>query len=449
MSRDGEPRPAAGGHALWSRPRDHFRGARPVRPTAVRCDSSAAVKSRCVAAASSGVAHRNGWRIPSTPCSSSSRYAAHIWRIASEKPNSKIAPVIVGYAETEPRSTRLPGLRAARRVLHHAQRLRLLRGVRDRACPCRRSRSPRCSSRRERSASSRSEAGTHAVGALHVAEQHRVVPGVARHRPAAPVGPLRNDVADRIARTSRGAHPARSGRWSACIPRSPMQPYSPLKRAIRFQLIGLPGRGRSSAGTASAPRSRGRSAVPGSTSPPPGRRDRRAAPTSSGRAAPGCSASSALIASFAARSIPKGFSPRRCFPARSAATYDLLVQVVRHGDSRRPRRGRRRAGRGSRRRAAARARGARTTRARRGSCRRRRTMLGPDAELGEMDPARRRARELPAHQAAADDAERRRPVRSRSEKRERVGAAGTPSWTIAISAPVIAAGLSCWITLRP
>src|SRR5689334_9334462 len=42
-----------------------------------------------------------------------------------------------------------------------------------------------------------------------------------------------------IARTSRGIQPMRKGTWSACIPRSPMQPYSPLKATLRFQLIGL------------------------------------------------------------------------------------------------------------------------------------------------------------------------------------------------------------------
>ena len=74
--------------------------------------------------------------------------------------------------------------------------------------------------------------------------------------------------------------------------------------------------------------------------------------------------------------------------------------------------------------------------------------LGPDAELGEMDPARRRARELPAHQAAADDADADDPF-AHEARSASASEAGTRSWTIAISAPVIAAGRSCWITLRP
>ena len=59
-----------------------------------------------------------------------------------------------------------------------------------------------------------------------------------------------------------------------------------------------------------------------------------------------------LIASFAARSIPNGFSPSRCLPAWRIGGVDLLVQVVRDARSRPPRRPRRRAARGSRRRAA-------------------------------------------------------------------------------------------------
>ena len=60
------------------------------------CERSAAVNSRWVVAASSGVAQWNGCRMPSRPCASSSQNAAHICCTASEKPNSKIAPVIVG-----------------------------------------------------------------------------------------------------------------------------------------------------------------------------------------------------------------------------------------------------------------------------------------------------------------------------------------------------------------
>jgi hypothetical protein len=59
------------------------------------CDSNAAVNTWWVAAASSGVAQRNGPRMWS-PWASSSRNAAHICWMASANPNSKIGPVMLG-----------------------------------------------------------------------------------------------------------------------------------------------------------------------------------------------------------------------------------------------------------------------------------------------------------------------------------------------------------------
>ena len=74
--------------------------------------------------------------------------------------------------------------------------------------------------------------------------------------------------------------------------------------------------------------------------------------------------------------------------------------------------------------------------------------LRPDAEVGEMDPARGCARELPAHQAAADDADA-DDAFAHEPSSASASEADTRSWTIAISAAVSAAGRSCWITLRP
>ena len=73
--------------------------------------------------------------------------------------------------------------------------------------------------------------------------------------------------------------------------------------------------------------------------------------------------------------------------------------------------------------------------------------LGADADVGEVDPARRGARELAAHQPAADEAEPDRPDTVATS--ESASSAVASSCTIAISARVIAAGISCWMTLRP
>ena len=45
----------------------------------------------------------------------------------------------------------------------------------------------------------------------------------------------------RLAWTVSGFHPKRSGTWQTCIPKSPIQPYSPLMSIIRFQLMILSG----------------------------------------------------------------------------------------------------------------------------------------------------------------------------------------------------------------
>ena len=212
------------------------------------------MKSRCVAAASSGVAQWNGRRIPS-PCASSSRNAAHIWRIASEKPNSKIAPVRCGYAETGAEIDRLPRLRPARLVLHPAQRLRVLGRVRDRAVGAVDLDRPRV--RLAGRDALRLDAERERVPlVLGLAQQHGVVPRVAR-RPCRRRRPGRSGTtSDRIARTFAGAQPARSGRWSACMPRSPMTAVLAVESRPALPVDRLrPGRGRWSGGTARAPRS--------------------------------------------------------------------------------------------------------------------------------------------------------------------------------------------------
>ena len=65
---------------------------------------------------------------------------------------------------------------------------------------------------------------------LGLAEQDARCPRC-RTATGSPSGPGRSATTfERIARTFRGSQPARSGRWSACMPRSPRQPYSPLQR---------------------------------------------------------------------------------------------------------------------------------------------------------------------------------------------------------------------------
>ncbi len=65
--------------------------------------------------------------------------------------------------------------------------------------------------------------------------------------------------------------------------------------------------------------------------------------------------------------------------------------------------------------------------------------------VGERRPAPDRRRQLAAHQAAADDAD----PGDAHARRASASSAVAPSCTTAISACVIAAGFSCWMTLRP
>ena len=123
------------------------------------------------------------------------------------------------------------------------------------------------------------------------------------------------------ARSVRGISPNRSGRCSACMPRSPMQPYAPLNSAWRFQLIGLFG-SRSlecrNALRTSRMRPARPSAIQRATAWPPGKNgisDEQRTTSS------GWLATAAMIRLLASRSIPNGFSPSRWRPASRIATY--------------------------------------------------------------------------------------------------------------------------------
>src|SRR2546421_12987200 len=53
-----------------------------------------------------------------------------------------------------------------------------------------------------------------------------------------PPGPGRSvRILDSSARTLRGNQPTRRGMWSTCIPRPPIQPYSPLAATRPFRFI--------------------------------------------------------------------------------------------------------------------------------------------------------------------------------------------------------------------
>ena len=186
------------------------------------------MKSRCVAAASSGVAQWNGCRIPSRAVGELvEERGPHLEdRVGEAELEDRAGDRRVRRDSSRGRSSATPARRPARSPSAAASS-----GASSctRSSPrCRRSRSPRCSSRRARSASSRSAAGT-SRRRLDLAEQHGVVPGVARHRLARPVRAARGRRWRGSRARSRGAQPARSGRWSACMPRSPMQPYSPFE----------------------------------------------------------------------------------------------------------------------------------------------------------------------------------------------------------------------------
>ena len=75
-----------------------------------------------------------------------------------------------------------------------------------------------------------------AVGGL--AGHDRVVPRLAGDHLPVGSGALVDDLGEQRADVV-GRQPRRSGTWTACMPRSPMQPYSPLVAMRRFQLIGL------------------------------------------------------------------------------------------------------------------------------------------------------------------------------------------------------------------
>ena len=65
--------------------------------------------------------------------------------------------------------------------------------------------------------------------------------------------------------------------------------------------------------------------------------------------------------------------------------------------------------------------------------------------VGERGPAPDRRRQLAAHEAAADDPD----AGDAHARRASASSTVAPPCTTAISAAVIAAGLSCWMTLRP
>ena len=121
---------------------------------------------------------------------------------------------------------------------------------------------------------------------------------------------------ERMARTFFGTHPARNGTWQGCIPRSPRHPYSPLNRAIRFQLIGFSG------SMSLECRKPVLTSMISPHSPDSTMRHRRCMAGMNGYSdehrtnTPGCSAMHSMMARFAGRSMPKGFSPIMCLPAR-------------------------------------------------------------------------------------------------------------------------------------
>ena len=192
-------------------------------------DSSAAWKISCAVSASCGVTHPR--RSPSAP-SRSARKAAHICRIASEKPNSKIAPVVVANADWLPISMLLPQLAAVAdgEALDH---LRAGGGELDAAVHAERADPPRVHLARG------DPLGREREREAGVGVDRGVVPRVAADGLAVGAGAL----AGRCPGAWRGAlcgrQPSRSGRCRTCMPRSFMTPASPQNSAWRFQLIGL------------------------------------------------------------------------------------------------------------------------------------------------------------------------------------------------------------------
>ena len=163
-----------------------------------------------------------------------------------------------------------------------------------------------------------------------LAGQDGVVPGLAGRHAALAVRALGDDLRKQGPHVG-GIQPKRSGRCSTCMPRSPRQPYSPLNCIMRFQLMGLlrvqvagvPEPGLDLDDLAETAFAHEPDDLVGAGKE--GNSDEQRAKTS------GCSARAARIGSLAARSMPKGFSPSRCLPARMMSRVDLGVQVVRHG----------------------------------------------------------------------------------------------------------------------
>ena len=78
-------------------------------------------------------------------------------------------------------------------------------------------------------------------GEVHRRVEHRVVPGVARHRGAAGRRGASGRPSAGCAWTLEGLQPSRRGRWATWRPRSFMTPASPQWRLWRFQLMGFAG----------------------------------------------------------------------------------------------------------------------------------------------------------------------------------------------------------------
>ena len=111
--------------------------------------------------------------------------------------------------------------------------------------------------------------------------------------------------------TELGIQPARSGMCSACMPRSLRTPDAPLVSALRFQLMALCG-SRSlecrNADRTAMTRPKRRSSIHLAMRWAPGKNGSSDEQRTSSS---GCSSIAAVMARLAARSMPKGFSPRR------------------------------------------------------------------------------------------------------------------------------------------
>ncbi len=147
--------------------------------------------------------------MPSLPWASSSRKAAHIWRTASEKPDSKIAPGDGGIGGLGTEVEDAPGLRRAGLVGEPAERLGLLGRKRHRSVGAVHLDDPRVRLARRDPLRLDPEREGLAV-LLRLTKKKRVVPGVAGSRSTAPVGSLPDDVGEDRAHVLRV--PARAKR---------------------------------------------------------------------------------------------------------------------------------------------------------------------------------------------------------------------------------------------